>query len=32
MINDKSEHVTLVQFMETVENINDDVSIYGFWI
>ena len=27
-----SEHVTLVEFVDAVEDVQDTVSIYGCWI
>ena len=32
IINDICEHITLFQFMDTVQNVNHTVSIYRFWI
>ena len=32
ILNTISEHVTLVQFMDTVGNVNNAVSISGNWI
>ena len=32
ILRDISENITLVQFMETVGNVNDAVIIVGYWI
>ena len=32
IMNGTSKNVTLVKFMDTVENINNAVSIVGYWI
>ena len=32
ILNDISEYFTLVQLMESLENVNRDISIVGYWI
>ena len=32
ILNDISENVTLVQLMDTLGNMNHDISILGYWI
>ena len=32
ILTDMSEHVTLVQLMDYLGNMNYDISIFGYWI
>ena len=32
IINDISEHVNLVQLMDSLGNVNHDISVVGYWI
>ena len=32
IMKDISEHVTLVQLMDSLGNVNHDISVVGFWI
>ena len=32
ILNDISEHFTLVQLMDSLVNVNNDISIVGHWI
>ena len=32
LLTDISEHVTLVQLMDYLDNVNHAVSIFGYWI
>ena len=32
ILNEISEYVTLIQLMESLENVNRDISIVGHWI
>ena len=31
-MNNISEHVTLVQLMDSISNMNHDISVVGYWI
>ena len=32
ILNDISEHVTLVQLMDSLGNVNHDTSVVGYWV
>ena len=32
IMTDISEHVTLVQLMDSLGNVNNDISVVGYWI
>ena len=32
ILTDISEHVTLVQLMDSLGNLNHDISVVGYWI
>ena len=32
ILNNISEHVTLVKLIDSIENVNNDISIVGYWI
>ena len=32
ILNNVSEYITLVQLMDSLENLNHDISIVGYWI
>ena len=32
ILDDISENVTLVQLMDTLGNVNNDISILGYWV